>query len=78
VDLRIGVTYSAKELELAGPEGTTAEDLREQVASAIAEGDGVLWITDRRGRQVGVPASKVAFVEIGSPHEERRIGFGGG
>jgi hypothetical protein len=78
VDLRIGVTYSAKELELEVPEGTTAEDLREQVASAIAEGDGVLWITDRRGRQVGVPASKVAFVEIGSPHEERRIGFGGG
>ena len=78
VDLRIGVTYSAKELELEVPEGTTAEDLRKQVASALADDDGVLWITDRRGRQVGIPVSKVAYVEIGSPHEERRIGFGGG
>ena len=78
MDLRIGVTYSAKELELEVPEGTTPEDLREQVSSALAEDDGVLWITDRRGRQVGVPVGKVAYVEIGSPHEERRIGFGGG
>jgi len=78
VDLRIGVTYSAKELELEVPEGTTAEDLRKQVSSALAEDDGVLWLTDHRGRQVGVPVSKVAYVEIGSPHEERRIGFGGG
>jgi len=37
----------------------------------------VLWLTDRKGRQVGVPVAKVAYVEIGSPHDERRIGFGG-
>ena len=77
VDLRIGVTYSPKELEVEVPEGTTAEDLRELVSSALAKEDGVLWLTDRKGRQVGVPVSKVAYVEIGSPHEERRIGFGG-
>jgi uncharacterized protein DUF3107 len=77
VDVRIGVTYSPKELELEVAEGTTAEDLREQVSSALSDGDNVLWLTDRKGRQVGVPASKVAYVEIGSPQEERRIGFGG-
>jgi hypothetical protein len=78
VDVRIGVTYSAKELDLEVPDGTSAEDLRKQVESALADDDSVLWLTDRKGRQVGVPASKVAYVEIGSPHEERRIGFGGG
>jgi hypothetical protein len=78
VDVRIGVTYSAKELDLEVPEGTSAEDLRKQVESALAEDDNVLWLMDRKGRQIGVPASKVAYVEIGSPHEERRIGFGGG
>jgi hypothetical protein len=78
VDVRIGVTYSAKELDLEVPDGTSPEDLRKQVESALADDDSVLWLTDRRGRQVGVPASKVAYVEIGSPHEERRIGFGGG
>ena len=76
--MRIGVTYSAKELDLEVPEGTSPEDLRKQVESALADDDSVLWLTDRKGRQVGVPASKVAYVEIGSPHEERRIGFGGG
>jgi hypothetical protein len=37
---------------------------------------GVLWLTDRKGRRVGVPAAKLAYVEIGSPNEERRVGFG--
>ena len=78
MDVRIGVTYSAKELDLEVPEGTSPEDLRKQVESALADDDSVLWLTDRRGRQIGVPVSKVAYVEIGSPHEERRIGFGGG
>jgi len=35
----------------------------------------MLWLTDRKGRRVGVPAAKVAYVEIGSPSEERRVGF---
>jgi hypothetical protein len=78
VDVRIGVTYSAKELDVEVPDGTSAEDLRDQVSKALADDDNVLWLTDRKGRQVGIPASKVAYVEIGSPHEERRIGFGGG
>ena len=78
MDVRIGVTYSAKELDLEVPEGTSAEDVRKTVESALSDDDNVLWFTDRKGRQVGVPASKVAYVEIGSPHEERRIGFGGG
>jgi hypothetical protein len=38
---------------------------------------GTLWLTDRRGRQYGVPADKVAYVEIGSTDKSRRIGFGG-
>jgi Protein of unknown function (DUF3107) len=78
VDLRIGVTYSTKELDVEVPDGTSAEDLRKQIESALSDDDNVLWLTDRKGRQVGVPTSKVAYVEIGSPHEERRIGFGGG
>jgi len=78
VDVGIGVTYSPKELDVEVPEDTGAEELRKQVDAALADADGVLWLTDRKGRQVGVPVAKVAYVEIGSPHEERRIGFGGG
>jgi hypothetical protein len=37
----------------------------------------MLWLTDRRGRQVGVPADKVAYVDLGPATSDRRIGFAG-
>ena len=36
----------------------------------------MLWLTDKRGRRVGVPASRIAYVEFGSPAGERVVGFG--
>jgi hypothetical protein len=75
VDVRIGLTQTPKELEVQLEEGADPAALREQVEAALA-GDGTLWLTDRRGRQVGIPAAKLAYVEIGSPQDERRIGFG--
>ncbi|MCB1002576.1 MAG: DUF3107 domain-containing protein [Acidimicrobiales bacterium] len=77
MDVRIGVTYSPKELDLDLGDGVDRDALHKEIEAAIAS-DGVLWLTDKRGRQVGVPASKVAYVEIGSPDDERRIGFGAG
>ena len=77
VDVRIGVTFSPREIELELADDTDGDALRSQVEGAIAGGQGVLWLTDRKGRQVGVPATKLAYIEIGSPEDERRIGFGG-
>ena len=37
----------------------------------------VLWLTDKKGRDYGVSAAKIAFVEIGTAEGDRRIGFGG-
>jgi hypothetical protein len=36
--------------------------------------DGMLWVTDRHGKRIGVPVDKVAYVEVGSG-DNRRIGF---
>lgn len=74
MDVRIGVTHTAKELELE-MQGD-ADAVVKAVEDAIAAGDQLLWLTDRKGRRVGIPAGKVAYVEIGSPSEERRVGFG--
>ena len=76
MDVRIGLTQTPKELEVQLEDDASAADLRKQVDKALADG-GTLWLTDRRGRQVGVPAEKLAYVEIGSPDDSRRIGFGG-
>jgi hypothetical protein len=78
VEVRIGVTQVPKEIEVDLGDDTDREALVKQVDAALAEADkgGVLWLTDRRGRRVGVPAAKVAYIEIGSPADERRVGFG--
>lgn len=76
MDVRIGLTQTPKELEVQLEENADPADLKAQVEKALADGS-TLWLTDRRGRQVGVPAEKLAYVEIGSPQDDRRIGFGG-
>jgi hypothetical protein len=76
VEVRIGVTDTPKEIELELDDDVDYERLVADVETALAGGAAVLWLTDRRGRRVGVPAGKVAYVEIGSPTDERRVGFG--
>ena len=75
MEVRIGVTYTAKEIEVELGDGADRDAIVGQVESALGGDGGMLWLTDKRGRQVGVPADKVAYVEIGSPNDERRVGF---
>ena len=76
MEVRIGVTQSPKEIEVdLGDEGDP-EAIAKLVEDALSGAIGVLWLTDRKGRRVGVPAAKLAYVEIGSPSDERRVGFG--
>ena len=76
MDVRVGVTQSPKEIHVELPDGADQEKLIGDVEKALSEDSGVLWLTDRKGRRVGIPAGKVAYVEIGSPAEDRRVGFG--
>ena len=75
MDVRIGVTYTPKEIEVELGDDADGDKVVKDVEAAISAGKGVLWLTDKRGRRVGVPADKVAYVELGSPAEERRVGF---
>jgi hypothetical protein len=76
VDVRIGITLTPKELEVEMPEETNREEVVANIEKMLQTGDGVLWLTDRKGRRVGVPVVKVAYVEVGAPSSERRVGFG--
>jgi hypothetical protein len=76
VDVRIGVTQAPREIEIELGDDADAEKVAKQFEEALAGESGVLWLTDRKGRRVGVPAAKVAYVEIGTPSDERRVGFG--
>lgn len=76
MDVRIGVTYSAKELDIELPEGADASEIQADIETALTSEGSILWITDKKGRKFGVPVDKVAYVEVGSPDDDRRIGFG--
>ena len=76
MDVRIGITHTPKELEVEMPEDADRDTLVKDIEKMLDAGDGVLWLTDRRGRKVGVPSAKVAYIEVDAPSNERRVGFG--
>lgn len=73
--VRIGVTYTAKEIEVDLQDDADGDEIVKQIEEALDDEGKVLWLTDRRGRRVGVPSAKIAYIEIGG-HEDRRVGFG--
>jgi hypothetical protein len=77
VDVRIGVTQAPREISVELDDGVDRDDLKARVEAALAGATDVLWLVDKRGKDVGVPSAKLAYVEIGSPDGDRRIGFGG-
>ena len=76
MDVRIGITHTPKELEVELPEDADRDKVVADIEKLLKTGDGVLWLTDRKGRRVGIPVVKVAYVEVGAPSSERRVGFG--
>lgn len=77
MEVRIGITHAAREISLEVEDSVKPEDLKKQVEEAMAGKLMSLWLTDKKGKQVGIPAEKIAYVEIGSADSSPRIGFGG-
>jgi hypothetical protein len=75
MDVRIGVIQTAREITLEMADDTDRDKLRADVEAAIVKGDGVLWLSDRKGKTVGVSVAKIAYVELVAD-EKRKLGFG--
>ena len=73
MEVRIGVTQTPKEIDVELAD-SNRDQVMKDIEAAMADDAGVLWLTDRRGRTVGVPAAKIAYIEI-APTEDRRVGF---
>lgn len=63
MEVKIGVQYAARELVVETNE--TPESVEKLLTDAVAS-DGVLALSDTKGRKVIVPAAKIAYVEIGT------------
>jgi hypothetical protein len=76
VEIRIGVTHTPKEIEVDLPPEADRDKVIAEIDAAMNGTGTMLWLTDRKGRRVGVPTDRVAYIEIGSDAEAgRRVGF---
>lgn len=76
MDLRIGIAESPQILELELDADTDRAALKKQIEDVLSGKSEVLWVTDRKGKELAVPSGKLGFVEMGTSDAERRIGFG--
>ena len=77
VDVRIGVTQTARDIAIELADDVDRDAVKAKIDAALTGAVDVLWLTDKKGRDVAVAAAKIAFVEIGTNEADRRIGFGG-
>ncbi|MEY4338486.1 MAG: hypothetical protein RLZ14_336 [Actinomycetota bacterium] len=77
MDVRIGVSQTARDISLELADDLDRDAVKAKIDAALTGAVDVLWLTDKKGREVGVAAAKIAYVELGTAEGDRRIGFGG-
>jgi hypothetical protein len=75
VEVKIGVQFAPRELVVESSQ--TPAEIAAAVTEALSSETGVLKLVDEKGRQVLVPSSKLAYVEI-DESVVRKVGFTAG
>jgi hypothetical protein len=73
LEITIGVTDNPKEITLQVDEG--AQALADRVDEALKGGGATLWFTDQKGKMVGIPTARLAFIEMDPTTHTRSVGF---
>jgi Protein of unknown function (DUF3107) len=74
MEVRIGVVYTPREIILEM--GDDADTVGSLVETAVREQSALLWLTDSKGRRLGIPTDKLAYIEIAGADADRKVGFG--
>ena len=74
MDIRIGVSDSPREINIQLSDDTDRAELRGRVDAALAGEAATLWLTDDKGKDLGIAGAKIAYVELG-PEGGNPIGF---
>ena len=64
MDVRIGVTQTPREISLELADDLDRAEIKLKIDAALTGAVDVLWLTDKKGRDVGVPAAKIASPAI--------------
>ncbi|HJP16179.1 MAG TPA: DUF3107 domain-containing protein [Acidimicrobiales bacterium] len=75
MDIRIGVSETPKEITVELSDKTDLKKLKKDIDSALSEENSLFWLTDIKGRQVGIPTNKIAYVDIGAAGSGNPVGF---
>ena len=74
MEVRIGVVYTSRELVLEMDDDSST--VSAAIEAAIGGKGPLMWLTDSKGRKVGVPTDKLAYVEVAGDAADRKVGFG--
>ena len=73
MEVKIGIAESQRELVVSSDQ--TPDEVQRLVDDALGgAGDGLLRLTDEKGRRYLVRSAQIAYVEI-APDDSRRVGF---
>ncbi len=74
MEVRIGVVHTPKELTLESD--AEAATVVKTIEDAVGAGAAFVWLEDGKGRKLGIPADKIAYVEFTADDASRKVGFG--
>ncbi|MGI9000985.1 MAG: DUF3107 domain-containing protein [Pseudonocardia sp.] len=72
MEVKIGIAESTRELVVSSDQ--TPDEVQALVDDALKSDDGLLRLTDEKGRLYLVRAGQISYVEI-APEEGRKVGF---
>ena len=65
MEVKVGILHVQRELTLETEEAASA--IQQRLTEALANG-GVLHLTDDKGRSVLIPATTIAYLDLGTEH----------
>jgi hypothetical protein len=71
VRVRIGIGDTSREIEL---DVADADALIVEIEEAFDQAKAILWFTDVGDRRIGVPITRIAYVEV-EPDQRVSVGF---
>lgn len=73
MEVKIGVYNAPRELVFESEDGR--DPILAALREALSTDDGLLVLSDEKGRTVAIPGARVAYIELGE-ESSRRVGFG--
>lgn len=75
MELRIGIADNPQPITVTMPDDADRKKVKDSVQAVLEGKKPVLWLTDDKGREIAIAASRLTHVEMGPPGSNP-IGFG--